>query len=100
MPGQGGGNHRHQVGQCQLQCRQVDRNRQRPAAGGLPGGILATGFVQHPFTDADDQAGFFSDRDKSGRRNHPVAGMPPADQRFNTKHAAAQRVELWLIVEE
>ena len=48
----------------QLHRRQVHRDAQRKARGLSPTVRDGTGLAQHPFTDRDDQAGLFGQRDE------------------------------------
>ena len=67
-----------------LNRRQVDRDLDlvRPQRS------VGTGFAQHPFSQRNDQADLFRDRDELTGQHHAALGMIPADQRF----AAGDRV--------
>lgn len=83
-----------------LHRRQVDRHQQRRQTGLLPLHGLATGFLQDPGADLDNQPGLFRQRDKGRRRNQPLLRMQPAQQRLDAHQAAAGQLELRLVVED
>src|SRR5690606_41989776 len=50
----------------------------------LPALELATGFVDHPFANANDQASLFGQRNEAVRHDQLARGMAPANQRLDT----------------
>ena len=54
--------------------------------------------LQDPVADRDDQPRFLGERDELIRRNEPVFGVMPADQRLDTDDAAARDADLRLEV--
>ena len=65
----------------------------------LPRLALSAGGAQYPFADGNDQAGFFSQGDEFGGRNHPQFRMLPAQQCFHPAYLAGDEVHLRLIIQ-
>ncbi len=70
----------------------------RPACA--PARHLRTRLFDHPFTDLDDEAGLFGDRNELRRRHQAQARPHPAQQRLGADHAAREQVNLGLVVQQ
>ena len=84
----------------ELARRQVDRHAQGRQALPLPGDVLHTGGVQHPFPDRHDEPGFLGERDELDGRHNTEIGMLPAHQRLDARDPLRIEVELRLIMQE
>ena len=63
-----------------------------------PSRRLATGGVQHPVADRNDQAALLGHGDELGRGNRAAVGMPPAQKRLDAEHGGRIERNLRLIV--
>ena len=57
------------------------------------------GFCQNPLSDGSNQAAFFCQRNKSGRRNPTVLGTVPAQQRFKSVQLLIVQADFRLIMQ-
>ena len=80
--------------------RDVDRHRNRTETRLPPIRRLPAGFMQHPTTDRDDQAGVIRDRDEFRRRYDAAFGMVPANERLDADYRAGRQGHSRLVVQK
>ena len=90
---------RQQDGRVQLMGGQVHGHAEVGDADIAPCAELAAGFIQYPFAQRQDQAGFLGDGDEFGWRHQAHARVAPAYQRLEPDDAAAPAVELGLVMQ-
>jgi len=66
----------------------------------VPGRRLAAGCLEHPFSDARDQARLLGVRQEAGRRHEAGLGILPANERLDAEQPACREVVHRLVVED
>ncbi|MNN05988.1 hypothetical protein D3C81_1187670 [compost metagenome] len=79
--------------------RQVDAHRHVEQARLVPAQGLATGLVQHPVAERQDQPGFLEQGNEHPRRDRLAALRLPAHQRLEAEYPSAGDIHLRLVVQ-
>ncbi|CAH0219328.1 hypothetical protein SRABI106_01927 [Rahnella aquatilis] len=90
--------HFDQIRLLKLQRGKIHRYRPLRMTGQMPFPQLATGFIEHPFANRDNQSGFFRQRQKHIRAEEVTVALP-AQQRFEATHRPVRRNKFRLIVQ-
>ncbi len=94
-----GGHQLRKILEHELLARDVDRHPRHRQSLVYPALGLPAGAAQHPFADAQDQAGLLGHRNELGRGHDAQLVVGPTQQRLHAGNPARAHVELRLIVQ-
>src|SRR5436305_15326439 len=83
----------------ELARRDVHRHLQRAAVEAVEVGRLPARLIEHPFAEADDEAGLLCERDEFAGRELAECRMLPADEGLAAGDLTAVEVDDGLVVE-
>ncbi|MNI62911.1 hypothetical protein D3C73_1182490 [compost metagenome] len=99
VSGQRLGHALHQPCMAELQGRQVNGDAPMGVAQHIPLTHLPAGFIEHPFTDRDDQPCFFGKIDELVWQQQALSRVLPAHQGLGPNGLTVAGIELGLVMQ-